>query len=236
MNWLDGIVLAFIIIYVLNGIYRGFLPSMLNLGGFFLSWIIAFFTYPLLSASLTKSPFFSSLSYYIEGAEKIGDVELARTAIDQISPEQLNNIMQSQSAKVPPPFDTAIVSNINNQAFADSGITTLGDYFNTTMYNVIINIFALLIIFVILRVIFTLVTNAVSYSWKMPQLRHFDHVLGGAIGLLRGFFSMYMVFTIIPVALTLLPISLVTDTVNSSAMCDIFYNGSIVLKFISGVI
>lgn len=234
MNLLDGIILIFILVFTLSGVYRGFLPSMINLGGFFLSWLISFFTYPLLSNSLINTPFFSSLTYYIEGAEKIGNVELAKTAISEISPAELTDIMAT--AKVPPPFDTAIVNNINNEAFADLGVTNLGDYFNISMNNVIINIMSILIIFVGLSIIFTVLTNAFGYAWKLPQLRHFDHLLGGAIGLLRGFFTMYMVFTIVPIALTLLPISIVTDTVNSSVMCDIFYNGSIILKFISGVV
>jgi uncharacterized membrane protein required for colicin V production len=234
MNWLDGIVIIFIILYALNGLYRGFLPSMLNLGGFFLSWIVSFLVYPSVAASLTNTGFFSSLNYYIEGAERIGDVELARASIDSLSSNQIQHVITQ--AKLPLPYDTAILNNIDSAAFKDSGLTTLGDYFNTTIYSVMINIFALLIVFIIVQVVFTLITNALSYSLKPPQLRHFDHTLGGAIGLLRGFFSMYMAFAIIPVTLIMLPISIVTDTVNSSFMCNIFYNGSIILRFISGVI
>lgn len=234
MNLIDWVVVGLIILFVLNGIYRGFLPSLLNLGGFFLAWIISFLAYPLLSRALVKLPFFDSMSFYIEGAERVGDVELARLSVSGISSAQLDEIMTS--AKMPPPFDRAILSNVKNQAFADQGLTTLGEYFDATIYNVLINIFALLLLLFGLYVLFILITNAFSFAKPLPQLRRLDYPLGGAVSLVRGFFSMYMLFALVPVALILLPISLVTDLVNSSLMCNIFYSGSILLGFVSGVV
>lgn len=116
-----------------------------------------------------QSDLFSSLRFYMEGAEKIGDVELARMNISMISDTQLHTIVDQ--AKLPTPFGNAIIDNVTNKAFADSGITTLGDYFDTTIFNVIINIISILIIFIILRVILTLVTNAFSYAYKTASAR-----------------------------------------------------------------
>ena len=167
--------------------------------------------------------------------EKIGDVELARMNISMISDTQLHTIVDQ--AKLPTPFGNAIIDNVTNKAFADSGITTLGDYFDTTIFNVIINIISILIIFIILRVILTLVTNAFSYAYKTPQLVHMDYPIGGAVGLVRGFFSMYMLFAVIPIALILfMNVSFVTEIINGSVCCSIFYSNSILLHFVSGAI
>lgn len=232
MNFIDVIVIVLIILYGLNGLYRGFLPSILNLGGFFLSWICAFLFYPLLSRSLSSSAFFSSLKFYIEGSERVGNFELARMSISSFSGEELNSVLSS--AELPPPFKTAVLSNIQNKAFEADGIFTLGEYFDATIYNVIINIIAFLILFAVLRIVFTLLVNAYSYANPLPELKHFDHPLGAGIALIRGFLSMYMLFALIPIALILMPVSFVTDIVNSSFMSSIFYNGSIILRFISG--
>ncbi|MBQ9942363.1 MAG: CvpA family protein [Christensenellaceae bacterium] len=234
MNILDITILVLIGLYVLSGLYRGFIPSLLNLGGFFISWVLSFLCYPLLSRSLINSEFFSSLRFYIEGAERIGNVELIRVPIATISDAQLGEIMQT--AKMPTPFDTAIVENIQNQAFADQGLTTLGEYFDMTIYSVMINIISLLIIFIGLRVLLTLVTNAFSYSAKLPMLRHYDMAAGGGVALIRGFFSMHLVFAIVPIALIMLPITPVTNLLNSSFTSVLFYSGSLVLKFISGCV
>ncbi len=234
MNILDIVVIGLILLYALNGLYRGFIPSLLNLAGFFFSWIFSFLTYPLLSKALVGSDFFSSLKFYIEGAERIGNYELVRVPIATISDSQLQTIMAN--AKMPTPYDTAIVANIKAKAFASQGLTTLGQYFDATIYNVMINILSLLIIFIVLRLVFTLLTNALSYASNTPQLRHFDSLLGGGVGLIRGFFSMHLVFALIPIALILLPITPITDLLNSSFTSALFYSGSIILRFISGTI
>ena len=234
MNALDITVLCLILLYALNGMYRGFIPSILNLGGFFLSWVLSFLFYPLLAKGLIASDFFSSIQFYIEGAERIGNVELIRVPIATISGEELSSIMST--AKMPAPFNSAITKNIETQAFASKGLTTLGEYFDMTIYCVMINIIALVILFVGLRILFTVAANAVSYASKFPQLRHYERVSGGVVSLIRGFFSMHMLFALIPIALIMLPIAPVTDLLNSSVASNLFYSGSLILRFISGSI
>ena len=233
MNILDIVVLILLVFYALNGAYRGVSGSLLNLGGYRASWLLSFLTYPLLSGVLSGDAMLGSLKFYIEGAEKVGDVELARTAISQLSDAQIQSTVSS--AALPPPFDTAILSNINGKVFASQGVESLGDYFNLTIFNVTINIISVLIIFVVLRIIFTLLTNAFSYAAKLPTLRRRDTLTGGLIGFVRGFLAMYMVFMVVPVMLIMINISEITAMMNSSVTCGIFYSGSVVLGLISGV-
>lgn len=233
MNIIDLLVIVFIGLYVLNGIYRGFLPSILNLGGFFVSWILSFLTYPLVAERLLKSELVNSFKFYVEGTEWLPALELSRLPVSTISPEQLADIMTK--SKLPPPFDTAIRATVESQAFSGEGLTTLGEYYNNTIFCVILNIVSILIVFLVLRCIFTLLTNAFSYSARLPQLRHFEYPMGGAMGLLRGYFSMYFVFMLVPIGLVLLQsVEFITSTINSSAACSVFYSSSILLRFVSG--
>ncbi len=39
MNLIDMVLIGLVLLYMLNGYYRGFLPSVANLGGFIISWI-----------------------------------------------------------------------------------------------------------------------------------------------------------------------------------------------------
>ena len=234
MNLLDIAVLFVILLFILNGLYRGFLPSLLNLCGFFVSWVASFLLYPVLSARLMRSGFFSSLKFYIEGAERIGTgeaFELSKLSVQDISPQMLNNILDN--ASLPPPYDKAVAYNVSNRVYADKGIETLGDYFNETIFNVIMNIFSFLIIFICLMVVLNLLTNAFSFAVKLPELRHFDMLTGALTAVIRSFFFLFVMFTAIPVILVLLPVSFVTDMVNSSVACSIFYSGSIILGFIA---
>lgn len=102
MNIIDIVILGFILLYALNGMYKGFLPSLLNLGGFFLSWIGAFLFYPLLSGAFIKSDFFQSFRFYIEGAEKVNNYEIVNTPVASLSSGDIASIMEMPS--FPPPI------------------------------------------------------------------------------------------------------------------------------------
>ena len=233
MNIIDYVVIGLIALYALNGLYRGFLPSVLNLGGFFVSWVTAFLTYPILSHQIVSSNVLSQLKFYIEGSERINNFELVKLDVSTITPTQLDSIMSN--AKLPFPFNNAVVDNIHNLAFKAQGVTTLGDYFNLTIYYVIINIISLLIIFVAVRIILTLITNAVSYAAVLPQLRHFDYLFGAGLGFLRGYFSMHLIFCVVPIIIVLAgTVPAITDPINASPMTGVFYSASLVLRFISG--
>ncbi len=230
MNIIDIFVIAFILLYVLNGVYRGFLPSVLNIVGFFTSWIAAYIFSPGIASRLAANETVSSLRFYIEGAEKVGDFELAKRAISSFSQGELERVVAN--SQLTPPYNTTVLEHIKTRAFESQGLTTLGEYFDASIYTVITNIVAFVLLFVALRIIITLLINSYSYAASMPQLRHFDHLLGGAVSLARGFFSMYVVFSLIPIALIIIPVTFVTDIINSSVMSTIFYNGSIILRYL----
>ena len=88
MTTFDIIILGLIVLYGVSGLYRGFLPSVMNMGAFMVSWIVAFVGYPLVASGLAQSEFFQSMRFYIEGAERVGDVELTRISVSQISESQ----------------------------------------------------------------------------------------------------------------------------------------------------
>ncbi|MGI6665188.1 MAG: CvpA family protein [Christensenellaceae bacterium] len=229
MNIIDLVVIAMIALYFISGCYRGFLSSLLNLGGVFFAWIISFFTYPILSDVLVNSKFFQSIRFYLEGGEKI-KVEYSRQLVSSLTDNGLTEIMDS--AKLSSPYSKAITQNISKQVFADQGLTTVGEYFDLTIYNVIMNIIAFVILFVCLRVLFTLFTNAFSYSMELPQLQRFDAPLGGIVSLFRGFFSMHVLFMFVPIGLMIFPE--ISELLNNSFTTSLFYSGSVILPFISG--
>ena len=65
MNIIDFAVLFILLLYVLNGLHKGFLASLLNLGGLFLSWLGAFYAIrcsPGRSLGRISSPLSASIS------------------------------------------------------------------------------------------------------------------------------------------------------------------------------
>ena len=233
MHIMDILVIGLLAFYFLSGLYRGFLPSLLNLGGFFLSWIGAFIGYPIVAKKLFSSEFIASLQFYVEGAERVNDYEAARMVVSSLSKDQIGAIMDN--SHLPSFFSRAIEANMKKQAFADMGLETVGEYFNMSIFCLVLNIVAFILVFLLLKCLFTLPTNAYSYSGTLPQLKKFEFTCGGAVTLIRGFFTMHILFMFIPVIMALFPSS-IADMLNTSASSTIFYSGNILLPFISGII
>jgi len=233
MNIIDIIILALLALFFLNGFYRGFLPSVMNLAGTFVSWIIAFLTYPLVSKKFVGMKLFDSLHFYIEGAEKVGNIEIARQPITNFTNVEFENLVGN--AKLASPYNVSVLENLKNHAFEAEGLTTVGEYFDATIYYTIVNIIAFAVLFIGIYVVVMMLTNAAGYALELPELRHFDRPLGGAIAVVRGFFFMYVIFLMIPIALMLLP-ELITEVINTSFTSSIFYDGSIILRFISATL
>ncbi len=231
MNIVDIVILGLIALYFVSGAYRGFLPSLLNLGAFLVSWIASSLFSPLLARKLIGSPFFSSFKFYLEGAEKVTDYELVRRTVSSLSNAEMDSIIDS--AALPSPYSRTILDNMKGQVFAKDGLTTVGEYFDMTIYCVIMNIIAFILVFLLLRLVLTLFTNAYSYSVDLPQLKKFDRLLGGAVALIRAFFSMHMLFSVVAIMIMIVP-SQITDILNTSFFARVFYSGSVVLPFIAG--
>ena len=232
MNIIDFVILGLVLMYVLNGVYRGFLPSIANLAGFFLSWISSLIFFKPLSRTLSSSQMFSSLRFYIDGKKAVGDVELAKRTLSSFSESELSTTIEKAASTLAPPYRTAVINNVTNHAFESEGLTTIGEYFDATIYHVILNIIAFLIIFVIVRIVLTLIINSFTYAADLPELKHFDRTLGGAVSLSRAFLSMYVIFAVVPIMLMLMPVDFVIELANSSFFTGIFYNGSILLRFL----
>lgn len=238
MNLLDYAVLGLFALFLLLGFYKGFLNTLLSICAFILCWLLALLLMPLGAKAIRSDErLYDMMLYYTEGSEYIANsvgVESARLPIAQLSADDLNAIVSQ--ADVPYPMDKEILENVAKEAFLDHGITTLGDYFNETMVRVFINILCFLAIFLLLRLLCSFLINGVDYAWRLPMLRSGDALLGGALGVLRGVLSLFLLFMLMPVLLSAVGrFDLVTDMVESSFFTPFFYYSNFLLSMMPGV-
>ncbi len=238
MNLLDYCVLGIFVIFILRGLYKGFISTIFSIGAFILSWLLALMFMPLGAKAIRNNEhIYDMMLYYTEGSEYIVNnvgVESAKLNISQLGTEELNDVVER--ADVPYPMDKEILSNIAKEAFADQNITTLGDYFNQTIVCVFVNILSFFGFFFLFRLVLAFFIEGVDYSWRFPMLRHGDTLLGGAVGILRGMLSLFLIFMLMPVLLTIVgQFDLITDMVESSFFAPFFYYSNFLLSMIPGV-
>lgn len=235
MNLIDIAVIGVLELFILHGIYKGFLPTLLSIGAYILAWLAAIVLLPVGSNSIRGSEkLFNTMLYYTEGSEYVNDVELARKSIDEISTDTLNAVFAK--ADLPYPMAKNIADNIARESFAENGITTLGDYFNQTIVIVFINILVFIAMFAIIRIILAFIINGVDYAWTLPKLRVADRAIAGGIGLIRGILAVFLLFMLLPIVLIVLQgkFAFLTDMVNDSMMAKFFYRTNFLLSMMPG--
>ena len=192
---------------VLAGYYRGVLYSSLSIGLTILSYLLALVLIPVVATPVrSNETLYGTLIYYFEGYEYVSEtsVEMIHYPATSLSEELLDEVVDN--ADMPTPFDRAVKKNIRQEAYADRGITTLGDYFNQTIVDVVLNMLSLLFLFVCIRVLFGFILRMIDYGRRgLPTLKRYDPLFSCGIGFLHGVTILYIFFLIAPIILTIVP-------------------------------
>lgn len=232
MNFIDIGILLVLAICVLGGYYRGFVSTVLAIVATVFSFLVGRLCVPLISAGIRgHEKLYSMMLYYTEGSEYVAatDVELTRAPISQVSSEQLKTILDN--ANMPLPMDKAVTKNIATEAFSTDGITTLGDYFNQTIVCVVINIFALVAVFLVMRILLGLIIRGVDYACGgYPVLQRGDGAIGASLGLIHGVLLLFVIFLLLPIGLTVLP--KIYEFLSESFFGEFFYKANFLIRLI----
>ena len=234
MNLIDLAVIGILALFALAGYYRGFLTTLFNLGAYIVSAVLALIFMPLAANGIKSSEsLYNMMLYYTEGSEYIVNAEYVRANISSLGSTELSEILTT--ARLPYPMGKEIASNIAKEAFAGQGIVTLGEYFNQTIVCVFINILMFLLIFSIVRAILAFIINGMDYAWTFPVLRSGDSLLGLCLGVLRGMFALFLIFMLLPIALTVLgQFEQIQSLVEGSFFAEFLYRSNVLLALMPG--
>ncbi len=235
MNVLDILVIIIIAVCVLYGFYRGFLSTLLKLCSFFFAWFTSLVFYPILARILSGSPgVFDTIIYYSDGAQKIADLQSASLPISQLTQPEISNIVDT--ANLPAHISARLDANMTAKVFEPKGLTTVNDYFNVTIANIILNLLCFIAVFVIVWIVLSIVFNMLGGPKRLPALRKYDGLMGGCIGFIEGIFMVYLIFSLVPAAMTVVSISGLTRYVDASLFGSFFYRTNFIIGMIPGVI
>ena len=230
-------IIAVFVIFVLAGVYKGFIWNLATLGATIVSLLIALiFMRSVSKLIVANQSLYSAMLSYTEGREDIYDVDLVNRDITTLTNAEIDEIMERSN--LPFPFMQRVHDNILSEALKDRGITTLGEYFNESKVIVFINIISFILLYLISRVILTVLISWFDYSVKFPKLRIplTDQIAGGAVGFIRGLIDVSVVFMITPAVLTVLPFDQIQDMLTNSTLASFLYNSNLLLRLVPGVL
>jgi len=228
VNVIDLFILLIIAVFSVVGSYNGAVLSAFKTVSFVIAWLLSLIFYPLISKLLTSviPNFLMVISHYADGSSRIPDINSVNMPLSSFSSMQIKQIVNQ--AQIPNPFSRILISS-----FGSAGKSiTLAEYFDTTVAIVIINIASLLLLFLALRFLLSAGISVFRTVKDIPVLDKYDSLVGAGIGVLRGFFAAHFLFALVPIMITVAPIDLITELMDSSLLSGIFYKANMFTLFI----
>ena len=234
MNLIDLCIIGILALGFLLGWYKGFLVSALNLASYVLSWVIAALSYSALASHIQQTDFGRLLIYFTAGAEKLSDMSVANVPVQDLGMEKIQQILSTSG--IPTAIEKMMLENISTGAFSSLGISTLSDYFNQTLINLSLSLVSFLIIFFAVKLVCLFVIGLVDFVVKLPVLKQFDKIIGGATGVLQAAVFVCVVFAIIPIFMTVLPLDDFYSMVQGSLLGRLFFNSNVIFSVLKSVL
>ncbi|MBQ7278969.1 MAG: CvpA family protein [Clostridia bacterium] len=228
----DIVILLLLAIAILAGFYRGVVYSAISLGLSVLSFILALVLCSSLSGAFQKQEsLYEMMLYYFEGYEYINEtsVELVHVPAAQIGDTDLEAVILN--ADMPVPLDRAVKKNIKGQVYSSQGIYTLGDYFNQTIVDTVLNILSLLVLFAVIRLLLGFGLRLIDFGASgLPRLARYDAPISCGIGLLHGILLVFILWMLVPILLVVVP--RLSEFIQSSPLGRFFYQSNLLLRLV----
>ena len=215
---------------MLFGLYRGFIQSVLSLGGSLLSIVGSFLLYPRLADVVASNTDITRMiSTYTDSQSLLGDLDLSSQAVSGLAGDAIAQVVQK--ANLPEPIGTLLQHNLSAQVFSPMGnlATNVGDYVNQTILSVSINVLCFLACFIVVHILI----NLVRAVFRFPVLKHLDWLAGGAFGFLVGVLLCYVCFTVLPLMESVIPLENFRTLADQSVLAKTFSDSSLIVSIMN---
>ncbi|MDO4562743.1 MAG: CvpA family protein [Clostridia bacterium] len=202
--FLDVIFAAVLILFVLFGLKRGFVKSLIGALSTILSIVIAWVLYKPVSAFLYQTPLPESIGNIVKNFIGSG----GEAAYTDALPAALRNVAESSTAAAA-------------QSAAESATIIL-----VNICSILIVIFAAKLILWVVSLVFGTVT-------KLPIIHQLDALLGGALGLVIGVIVLSVVCAVFTLFIASPSAAWISQQLQSSSLAKYIYDNNFLLNLLS---
>ena len=234
MNPVDLVILGILAVSVLFGLYRGFIASVASMGGSLLSLGLSFWLSPMVADFLRNNTSLSNtLMSYADAATRLKDSTLSGLSVQGLTSESISAILGR--ASLPAPLDKLLQNNLEQQVYKAANIPQdVGHYVTLTIVSALMNVICFVVTFVLLLILFHVIINLLKAIFRFPVLKQLNSIAGGAFGLLRGALLCFVLFALMPLLQTVIPVEGLGEMVETSTLAPLFNSGNLILSIMNG--
>lgn len=221
LNLLDITIIVILAFYLISGMYRGFITSLLTTIGFVGAWFGAQHFYPRVAQlALSNQTLMAVLNQYLEPETFFESHTQAVSTVSEViagGESAIQSAVASVSNKLAV-ISKAFEANIRAQMFQRLGINTLADYLDQTIWQSVFNVLAFILSFIVIYAVVMLLVNLLDRVVRFPVLRMFDWLLGGIFGIARGLVVAVLLLCLVPTVVSLVSPELMQGMLDDSAL------------------
>lgn len=233
MNIIDIALLLILFGSIIFGVYRGSVASLWGLAAGLLAFPLTLLISPHVAAWLgSNRGVMDLLATYTDANALVGDYTLATTAVENISQSALQAVINSLT--LPQSILDILESNISTCVFAASGLSTVNDYVAYTIVAAMLKAVCFVFTYALCSTVLHFCITLTNYVFRFPVLKHFDGLMGGVFGLLRGMLILYIISLLFPIILTVVPVSLVNALFSESTLANVFSSTGFFIRVVTG--
>lgn len=221
MNLLDMVILAILAFYVISGMYRGSITSLLGTVGFVAAWFGAQRLYPQVAQmALSNQTLMAVLNQYLEPQSFFATHAQATTTVAEVisggeaAIQAAIGGLRGNLQVIAKAFE----ANVRAQAFQNLGISTLSDYLDQTIWQAVFNVGAFILCFAALYALSCLIVNLLDHVISFPLVRGVDWLIGGLLGLVRGLVICVLIVNLLPAVIQVVNPEFARTLVNESTL------------------
>ncbi len=179
LNYWDIAVVVILLIFIFSGRRKGFVLTSLSflptIGGLFITNRI----YPSVSKFIRNTFFFEKFKNGV--SETLGFMDFKEAV-----PKNVSDVQLIESLKLPDFLKEGLIENNNPVVKNIFGAFDISDYIVSYVANVCVNVFSMIIVFVIVVFLIKAVIKTLDIISKLPVLNFLNKSLGGVLGFIKG--------------------------------------------------
>lgn len=234
MNIIDLVILILLACSIIFAAYRGSVSALWGLAASLAAFPLTYLISPHITAWLgSNRGIMELLATYTDANALVGDYTLATTAVHSMSQSALQAVINSLS--LPDTILDILKTNMTQNVFAASGLTTVNDYVAYTIVATSLSAVCFTVTFAFCSTVLHALITLIDHVFRFPVLKHFDVPVACIFGFLRGVLILYVIFLLVPVLQTIVPVGLVRNLFTSSSLAGVFSSNGFFIRVVTGV-
>ena len=215
MNWLLIVVVVLLAGMTILGYHRGFLKMLVSMAALVLTLVVTWYAAPKVAEVLEKhTPVYDTVRNQIneymlteveaQVSDMYGDVI---ESVQGMQKNELLNYLTDEQEKtiietlpIPKLLQEKMVENNTADHYDVMGVHTFCEYVSTTIADMILQAMTIVITFVVAIIMIRVAIFALDIISKIPVIHGINKLAGGLLGLMEGFFVLWILFMLITAA------------------------------------